>query len=137
MLRLGWAFHRGLFRLSGGRMGTRRAGSGLGTLFLLSTGRRTGTPRRNGLFYIEDGPNLVVVASNAGEDNDPSWWRNLQATPEAIVSMGSRELQVRARAASRAEADHLWPRLEVANPDYAIYRRKTARSIPIIILEPR
>jgi deazaflavin-dependent oxidoreductase (nitroreductase family) len=137
ILRLGWAFHRALFRATGGRVGTKRAGDGLGTLFLLSTGRTTGAVRRNGLYYIEDGPNLVVVASNAGENVDPNWWRNLKMTPDAEVEIGTRRLPVRARAATAEEAARLWPRLVAANPEYAAYRARATREIPIVILEPR
>ena len=137
MLRLGWAVHKILFRVTGGRVGTQRAGDGLGTLFLLSTGRKSGTVRRNGLFYIEDGRDLVVVASNAGENVDPSWWRNLQATPECEVELGTRRLPVRARAATPEESARLWPRLDAGNPEYVAYRRKAAREIPVVILEPR
>jgi deazaflavin-dependent oxidoreductase (nitroreductase family) len=137
VLRIGWALHRALFRVTGGRVGAERAGGGLGTLFLLSTGHKTGAIRRNGLFYIEDGPNLVVVASNAGADVDPSWWRNLQAKPEGEVQLGPERVPVRARAATAAEAAGLWPRLDAANPNYAAYRRKATREIPVVILEPR
>ena len=38
VLELAWAFHRVLFRVTGGRVGTERAGTGLGTLFLTTTG---------------------------------------------------------------------------------------------------
>lgn len=137
LLRLGWAFHRALFRATGGRIGTKPAGDGLGTLFLVSTGRKTGTRRRNGLFYVEDGPGLVVVASNAGENVDPSWWRNLLATPDCDVELGTRRLPFRARAATKEEAARLWPRLDAGNPEYAAYRRKASREIPVVILEPR
>lgn len=137
LLRLGWAFHRALFRVTGGRIGTQRAGDGLGTLFLLSTGRKSGAARRNGLFYIEDGPNFVVVASNAGDSVDPGWWRNLQATPECEVAVGGTRTRVHARATSAEEATRLWPRLDAANPEYATYRRKASREIPVVILEPR
>jgi deazaflavin-dependent oxidoreductase (nitroreductase family) len=137
ILRIGWALHGALFRASGGRIGTRRAGDGLGTLFLLSKGRTTGTVRQNALFYVEDDPNFVVVASNAGEDADPGWWRNLQATPDAEVQLGTRRIAVRARAASAEEAARLWPRFDAANPEYAAYRAKSTRDIPVVILEPR
>lgn len=137
ILRIGWAIHKALFRATGGRVGTRRAGDGLGTLFLLSTGRKSGTIRRNGLFYIEDGPNFVVVASNAGEDVDPGWWRNLQATPEADVELGRRRILVRARPASPDEAARLLPRLDAAYPEFIAYRAKTTRTIPVVILQPR
>jgi F420H(2)-dependent quinone reductase len=137
LLRLGWALHRILFRVTGGRVGTRRAGDGLGTLFLRSTGRKSGTVRRTGLFYLEDGRNLVVVASNAGAGVDPSWWGNLQATPDSEVELGTRRLPVRARAATAEEAARLWPRLDTGNPEFVAYRRKAAREIPVVILEPR
>lgn len=39
-------------------------------------------PRVNGLFYLFEGSDLVVVASNAGSDTDPAWWLNLRDQPE-------------------------------------------------------
>jgi deazaflavin-dependent oxidoreductase (nitroreductase family) len=137
ILRLIWAGHKALYAATGGRVGTGRARDGLGTLFLLSTGRTSGTVRRNGLFFIEDGPNFVVVGSNAGEDVDPGWWRNLQATPEADVELQMQRIAIRARAATPGEAARVWPRLDKANPEYAAYRAKTTREIPVVILEPR
>jgi F420H(2)-dependent quinone reductase len=136
ILLIGWAFHRALFRLTGGRVGTEAAGDGLGTLFLQTTGRRSGAVRRNALFYIQDGPNQVVVASNAGADSDPAWWLNLQAAPAATVTIGPQRLAVRGRRASPAEEARLWPRLVAANPGYAAYREGTTRPIPVVILEP-
>jgi F420H(2)-dependent quinone reductase len=93
--------------------------------------------RRSGLFYIEDGPAFVVVASNAGEDRDPSWWRNLQAHPDAEVEIGRRTLPVRARAATADEEARLWPRLDEGYPEYARYRAKVSRHMLVVILEPR
>ena len=78
-----------------------------------------------------------MVASNAGADVDPQWWRNLEVTPDASVEIGRRTIPVRARRASEDEAARLWPRLIGANPDYAAYRAGTTREIPIAILEPR
>jgi deazaflavin-dependent oxidoreductase (nitroreductase family) len=137
VLRLLWALHRGLWRLSGHRLGTAQPAKGLGWLFLISTGRKTGALRRTGVYYLEDGGNLVVVASNAGEDVDPQWWRNLEVTPDATVELGRWTVRVRARRASADEAARLWPRLMAANHDYATYRARTKREIPIVVLEPR
>jgi len=98
----------------------------------------------NGLFYIVEGPNLIVegpnlivVASNAGADADPAWWLNLRAQPDAEVELAGQRRPVRARAATTDEAAQLWPRLDVANPDYAAYRARVRRPIPVVILEPR
>lgn len=137
VLRLFWAIHRVLWRLSGHRLGTVAPGKSVGWLFLVSTGRTSGALRRTGVFYLEDGTNFVVVASNAGADVDPQWWRNLEVTPEASVEIGRQTIPVRARRASGDEMARLWPRLIAANPDYAAYRAGTTREIPIGILEPR
>ena len=106
-------------------------------LFLHTVGRKSGQPRVNGLFYLDDGPDLVVVASNAGADSDPAWLSNLQAQPDAEVELAGRRRPVRGRAATADEEARLWPRLDVANPDYAAYRAKARRPIPVVILEPR
>jgi deazaflavin-dependent oxidoreductase (nitroreductase family) len=138
VFRIGWAFHKALFAASGGRAGAQRPRDGkLGTLFLLSTGRTSGQVRRNALYYVEDGPNLVVVASNIGADLDPSWWLNLQARPDAEVELGVDRRAVRARAATADERERLWPRFVAAFPAYNEYRRKTSRPIPLVILESR
>ena len=133
-----WVLHRAVNRLTRGRIGTREArGDRLGTLFLHTVGRRTGQPRATALFYMPDGGDVVVVASNGGSETDPAWWRNLRDQPDAEVEVGGRRRSVHARAATADEGDRLWPRLVAANPAYASYRSRLFRPIPIVILEPR
>ena len=135
--RVVWAVDNTVSRLSGGRLTVPNGSRGrLRTLFLHTVGRTSGEPRRNGLYYVEDGPNLVVIASNAGEDRDPAWWRNLQARPDAEVEIGS-TVAVRARQATPEEADPLYERFVAAIPTYDEYRQKVSRPIPVVILEPR
>jgi deazaflavin-dependent oxidoreductase (nitroreductase family) len=133
LLRILWLedLTRGRLTLPNGSRGRAR------TLFLHTVGRTTGRPRRNGLYYVEDGPNLVVVASNAGEDADPAWWRNLQAAPDAEIEVGTERRAIHARRATRAEAGRLYERFVAALPQYEGYRRRTTREIPVVILEPR
>jgi deazaflavin-dependent oxidoreductase (nitroreductase family) len=134
--RVGWAFHRALFTITGGRVGTERAKQGrLGTLFITTTSRQTGQPRRNPLFYVDDGPNLVVAASNVGAAHDPGWWRNLQADPHATVDLAGEQFPVMARRAASDEADRLWPRFIEANSDFAAYRANADRDIALVVLE--
>ena len=132
--RVMWAAHRFLDRISGGRLRTDRVYKP--TLWLTTVGRKSGTVRENALIYMADGPNLVVVASNAGADEDPAWFRNLMASPATSVRIGRKHRDVAARIASKAEATELWPRLDRVNPDYASYRKGTTRPISIVILEP-
>lgn len=138
MYRIGWALHRALFAASGGRIGASApSGDRLGTLFLLTAGRRTGRVRRTGLNYLADGRNLVVVASNAGSASDPAWWLNLQAQPDAEIQIGPTRRPVRSRMATAGEAARLWPRFVRAAAAYDSYRRTSGREIAIVILEPR
>jgi len=136
-LRVFWALHKGIDRLSGGRLSTiRPTDHRVGTLFLLTTGRTTALERRNGLYYIEDGSRYVVVASNAGADHDPRWWLNLQANPNAAVEISGRRLAIQGRAATDPERERLWPELVRRHATYAEYARTATRTIPIVILEP-
>ena len=107
----------------------------LGTLFITTTKRSTGKPRRNPLFYLDDGPNLVVVASNAGAARDPGWWRNLQVDPRAMVDLTGKRFAVLARRATGEESERMWPRFIAANPDFASYRELANRDVPLIVLE--
>ena len=136
IMRIAWAMHRTLFRVTGGRVGTERAKDDrLGTLFIGTRSRKTGEVRRNPLFYLDDGPNLVVAASNIGADRDPGWWRNLRADPHATVDLSSERFPVLARRATADEAERLWPRFIAANANFALYREQANRDIPLVILE--
>ena len=138
ILRLVWWLHQAVRRVSGGRLWTSRARDDrVGTLYLHTTGRKTGQPRVNALFYLVDGADLVVVASNGGADTDPAWWLNLGEKQDAGVEIVGQRRAVRARPATAEETARLWPRLVAANPDYAAYRATARRPIPVVILEPR
>src|SRR5262245_60276127 len=126
--------HRALYRISGGRIGGNLAG--IRVLLLTTRGRRSGLSRATPLLFIEAEKAFVVVASNAGDERDPAWWRNLLACPDAAVQVGREHHSVRARRATPPEEAELWPRLVAAYAPYARYRERTRREIPVVILEP-
>ena len=37
--------------------------------------------------YIEDGDDIILLATNGMDEPPPAWWLNLQATPDAIVDL--------------------------------------------------
>jgi deazaflavin-dependent oxidoreductase (nitroreductase family) len=120
---------------SGGTEG--HESNGIHTLILATTGRRTGIPRRTCLIYGTAGEDFVVVASNGGADEDPAWFRNLQADPSVGVQVGGRRFTARARVASPAEREPLWPRMARIFPLYDEYAQKTDREISIVLLTPQ
>ncbi len=132
-----------VFKLTNGRIGSKwRIGAGfrkpVPTLLLDHVGRKSGVTFTTPLLYLEDGPDLVVVASQGGLPKDPQWYPNLVAHPDTTVRVrkeGTRP--VRAHTADAAERAELWPRLVDLYADFAKYARWTDREIPVVVLEPR
>lgn len=132
-MRAATAGHVGVYRATGGRLGGRVVG--MPALLLTTTGRRSGKPRTTPLTYLEDGDTVVLAASNGGNPWFPAWWHNLRADPRAGVQIGGRRMQMRAREATAAERERLWPRFLRSYKGYAEYEGKTSRRIPVVILE--
>ena len=128
------AEHTRTYLASGGTEG--HESNGVRTLVLVTTGRRTGVPRRCVLIYGTSGEDFVVVASKGGDDHDPAWFTNLVAEPSVGVQVGTRRFTARARVASPAERETLWPRMARIFPLYDEYASKTERVIPIVLLTP-
>jgi F420H(2)-dependent quinone reductase len=130
------------FRSTNGRIGSKwRVGAGfrkpVPTLLLEHVGRTSGSRYTTPLLYLEDGPNLVIVASQGGLPKNPQWFANLLARPQAVVRLrrtGARP--VRARVAGPEERAALWPRLVELYADFAKYATWTDREIPVLVLEP-
>lgn len=134
LLRAFWRLHRALFRLSGGRIGSRIAGHDV--LFLTTAGRKSGEPRTVGLYYVETDDGPAVIGSYAGEDRDPAWVRNLRSDPVATVQLETEEGQVRARLATGEERNRLIRRFIEEDAAYRVYQERTDRKLPIFVLEP-
>ncbi len=124
--------HRAVYRLTGGRLLGRVAG--MPVLLLTTTGRRSGRARTTPLTYFEVGEDIVVVASNGGEDTAPAWWLNLCVHAEAAITVGTDTHPVTARAATDEEHERLWPMIIAAHPGYAAYASRTSRPIPVMVL---
>jgi deazaflavin-dependent oxidoreductase (nitroreductase family) len=126
--------HLLIHRLSRGRLLGRVAG--MPVLLLTTTGRRSDKPRTTPLTFFRDGANLVVIASNGGAERPPDWSLNLEQNPRAVVKIGTDEQTVQARTASPEERERLWVGITATYSGYAGYQQKTARQIPVLILEP-
>jgi deazaflavin-dependent oxidoreductase (nitroreductase family) len=130
------AVHRGLIKLTGGRVGWQVA---MPVLELTTVGRKSGQPRTVLLTSPhQEGDALVVVASRGGDDTHPAWLLNLRDNPEVDVSLkGGPKRPMRARIAGADERARLWPKIAAEFKNYAQYQTKTEREIPLVFLEPR
>jgi len=136
VLRRLMARHTELYRLTGGRIGHRIPG--MPPMLLLDhVGAKSGTKRTAPLLYIEDPPNVVVVASKGGYPKHPAWYYNLRANPETTIQIGSERRPVRARVAAPHERERLWPMAVEVYSGYRDYQARADREIPLVILEPR
>ena len=131
------AGHRIILKLSFGKLGW-SAGS-MPVLELTTVGRKSGQPRSVMLTSpIQQGDDVVVVASRGGDDHHPAWFLNLRDQPEVEVALaGAPKAPYLARVASSEERAELWPTIEATYDGYAGYQRKTDREIPLVILSPR
>jgi F420H(2)-dependent quinone reductase len=136
LIRAASAANTWVYRLSGGRIGGRFP-RGAPVLLLTTIGRKSGQPRTAPLLYLEDGENLVIVASKGGMSQHPVWYLNLEANSDVEVEVGSERRRMRARRASDEEKAKLWPRLVAMYRDYDDYQARTDRNIPVVILAPR
>ena len=105
-------------------------------LLLTTKGRKTNKQRTIPLLYLEDGDNVVLVASNGGATKHPTWYLNLQSNPEAQIQVKGIKRRVRAEKGSAEEKQRLWPQLTAMYPGYKRYQEITDRDIPVVILRP-
>lgn len=125
-----------VYRATGGRVGHRFPG--VPPMLLLDhVGARSGARRTTPLVYVEDGEDIVIVASKGGHPKHPAWYHNLRAHPETTVQVGAERRAVRARVASAEERKRLWPKAVRTYSGYRGYQQRTEREIPLVVLEPR
>jgi deazaflavin-dependent oxidoreductase (nitroreductase family) len=126
------ALHRGVLRVSGGRVGGRAFG--MEVVELETVGRRTGRPHVATLTVpVVEGTTLVLVASKGGDDRGPDWLMNLLAQPRVVVTRRGQRASMSARVATPEERSTLWPQVVASFRFYASYQRRAAREIPLVI----
>jgi deazaflavin-dependent oxidoreductase (nitroreductase family) len=130
------ALHRGVVKLSAGRLGWRAGG--MPVVELTTTGRKSGEPRTVMLTSpVQEGSTIVIVASRGGDPTHPAWFLNLRDNPDVEVAYkGEPKKRMHARVASPEERARLWPMVTAKYRGYAGYQTKTDREIPLVLLEP-
>lgn len=107
----------------------------IATLLLRTRGRRSGEPRYAVLQYYRPNGQVVIAASKGGSDKHPLWFENLLADPRCHVQIGADGYDAVARITSGAEREALFDFVSAEQPQQALYRERTRREIPFIVLE--
>ena len=122
------------FRANEGKVGGDFEGAPL--LLLHTKGAKSGQRRVNPLMYLPDDDRYVVFASKGGAPTNPDWYHNLASDPDVTIEVGTDTLSARAAVITGPERDELYARQVERRPQFGDYERKTARTIPVVALEP-
>jgi len=123
-----FAVHTALYRLLGGRL------VGRNILILTTVGNKSGRLRSTPLYFVRDGGDYVIVASNGGEDRYPSWWHNIRSDSNVTIQVGREVIRCRAEVAATEDGPRLWSRLDAVYGGYRRYREATTRELTIFRL---
>lgn len=134
LMRVGVAGHVAMYRLTNGRVGATVQGSRV--LLLTTRGRRSGKLRTTPLMRIEHDGAVHVVASAAGADRDPAWFRNLLADPRVRVRDRDAVWSARGIVLEGSDRDEVYAAAVADMGDFADYEARTERTIPVVCLQP-
>ena len=87
------AAHVAAYKVTGGRFLLGPLGASR-TVLVDHVGRRSGTKRTTPLLYLDDGEDVVIVASKGGSHKHPAWWLNLREMGETEIQVGSEHRRV-------------------------------------------
>jgi deazaflavin-dependent oxidoreductase (nitroreductase family) len=122
------------FRSNGGQVGGNFAGAPM--LLLHTKGAKSGAERVNPMLYLDLDGHRYVFASKAGADTNPDWYHNLVANPEVSVEVGTETYSATAVVVTGAERDRVYDEQARRFPNFADYKAKTTRTIPVVELRP-
>ena len=110
---------------------------GVHVLMVTTPGRRTGIPRSTCVRYLITADGYLVWGTGSGSPQDPDWFRNLRAVPEADVQVRDQQQRVRVRELVGAERDAAWTDVVMAQaPEVDRYVARAGRVIPVAVLTP-
>ncbi len=124
-----------LYESSGGTQGTTLRDTGLPVVIITNRGARSGKVRKTPLMRVEHDGRYAAVASQGGAPSHPLWYHNFRADPRVELQDGPHKWDMVARELAGRERAEWWERAVAAFPPYADYQRRTARQIPVFVLE--
>jgi deazaflavin-dependent oxidoreductase (nitroreductase family) len=111
--------------------------AGLPNLMLTVTGRKTGLARSTPLLCVPYGEAILIAGSYFGGPNEPLWVKNVEANPDVTVRFKGATSQMRARLLEGSERAAAWEAMLKVWPNFAMYERRTDRTIKVFRLDQR
>jgi deazaflavin-dependent oxidoreductase (nitroreductase family) len=107
----------------------------LPTLLLTTRGRKSGEDSVMPLLYGKVESGYAIIASKGGAPQHPGWYHNLSAQDTVTVQVATDVFTARPRIAGGSERKRIWEQMVAMYPPFADYQAKTAREIPVVVLE--
>ena len=123
-----------LYRLTGGRFGGELPG--FKVLILTTKGRRSGKIRSNPVGYFERDGGSIIVASNSGKPNNPSWYYNIKGNPnDVMIQVKDKKTKVKPEIILGEPRKPLYSWIVSMAPNFGDYEKNTTREIPLVFLK--
>jgi deazaflavin-dependent oxidoreductase (nitroreductase family) len=122
-------------RANGGRA-TSGPFKGRDVLILHTKGAKSGAARETPLAYFPENGHYLVIASKGGAPTNPAWYHNLATNPKVTIEVNGETIPATARVTAGEERDRLFAKAGAKAPAFLAYQERTARTIPVIVLEP-
>ena len=97
-------------------------------------GRKSGQIRRVPLVSVEDGDDLIIVATKGGADHHPTWYLNIDADPNVWVRNKADFYEAIATTLEGEERAVAFEKIKAAMGFFADYEQKTDRVMPVVRL---
>ncbi|MBK8417923.1 nitroreductase/quinone reductase family protein [Candidatus Villigracilis saccharophilus] len=128
-------FHVFMYRLTGGKFGGEMRG--FKVLILTTKGRKSGKILSAPLGYFERDGGYIIVASNNGASNSPSWYHNIKANPDDVkIQVKDKKMKVKPEIILGEARRPLYDWIVSIAPNYGEYEKTTTREIPLVFLKP-
>ena len=128
-------FHVFMYRITGGKFGGEMRG--FKVLILTTKGRKSGKILSAPLGYFERDGGYIIVASNNGASNSPSWYHNIKANPDDVtIQVKDKKMKVKPEIILGEARRPLYDWIVSLAPNYGEYEKTTTREIPLVFLKP-
>jgi deazaflavin-dependent oxidoreductase (nitroreductase family) len=109
--------------------------NGAPILLLTTKGRSSGEPRTIPIIFTKYRDAYVIMGSRGGSPAHPKWYLNILADPHVELQVKADKFAAMARTAESPERELIWKEALKTWPRYDEYQSRTARQIPVVVIE--